>query len=155
MRLAGIDPGIHGGIAIIDSCGQVEEVNLLQNVVPKTWLLERKIKLVYIEQCQSFPGQGIASAFNYGREYGYLLGTLAGSGVLTRLVRPGEWTKKIHKIYVSQGEAKDKSLLVAKHIWPETSFLATARSKKPHDGLIDAALIAYFGWLSELQTSQE
>jgi len=33
----------------------------------------------------------------------------------------------------------------ARQLWPDESFLATAKSKKPHEGLIDAALIAYYG----------
>jgi hypothetical protein len=149
MLIAGIDPGKSGALAIVQD-GKIIDYALLANVVPRYWLLERKCKIVYIEQAQSFPKQGIASAFNYGRDFGYMLGTLAGSGMIIHLVRPAVWAKRIHQGSPKIDDAKERSLWCARHLWPEKSFLATERSSKPHDGLIDAALIAHYGYLSEL-----
>ena len=148
MLIAGIDPGKTGGIAILEN-GKVQNLTLLSSVSPRQLLLKHGVQLAYIEQAQSFPKQGIASAFNYGRDYGYLLGSLAGSGIAIVLVRPGVWTKKVHAMAPKINDPKEKSLWCAKHIWPDISFLATDRSSKPHDGLVDAALIAYYGMLNE------
>lgn len=148
MKIAGIDPGKSGAIAIMRD-GQIESMALLANVVPRYYLQEKGVRLAYIEQAQSFPKQGIASAFNYGRDYGYLLGTLAGSGIGIHLVRPAVWARRIHTMSPKIDDAKARSLWCARHLWPHENFLATAKSTKPHEGLIDAALIAYFGWLNE------
>lgn len=148
MRVAGIDPGKAGAIVILND-GKIEHSALLRNTVPRYWLLDRGVKLAYIEQAQSFPKQGIASAFNYGRDYGYLLGTLAGSGIILHLIRPAVWAKRVHTMAPKIDDAKERSAWCARHLWPDYSFLASERSTKPHDGLIDAALIAYFGWLNE------
>ena len=51
------------------------------------------------------------------------------------------WTEKGDKT------TKEKALEVANSIWPEEKFLHSGkpRSKKAHDGLVDAALIALYG----------
>jgi len=33
---------------------------------------------------------------------------------------------------------------LAKRLWPEETFLASKRSKIPHSGMVDAALVAEF-----------
>lgn len=42
-------------------------------------------------------------------------------------------------------DTKKTALLVAKRIFPKLSFIATSRSKKPHDGIVDACLLAEYG----------
>ena len=42
-------------------------------------------------------------------------------------------------------DTKAEALRVARGIWPAQTFLATERSKVPHDGIVDAALIAEWG----------
>jgi hypothetical protein len=148
MLVAGIDPGKAGALVILRD-GVIEDMALLKNVVPRFWLLQRNVKVVYIEQAQSFPKQGIASAFNYGRDFGYLLGTLAGSGMIIHLMRPAVWAKRIHTMAPKIDDAKERSLWCARHLWPDQEWLATPKSSKPHDGLVDAALIAQYGYLNE------
>jgi crossover junction endodeoxyribonuclease RuvC len=149
MLVAGIDPGKAGALVILRD-GVIEDMALLKNVVPRFWLLQRNVKVIYIEQAQSFPKQGIASAFNYGRDFGYLLGTLAGSGMIIHLVRPAVWARRIHTMAPKIDDAKERSLWCARHLWPEQTWLATSKSSKAHDGLVDAALIALYGHLNEL-----
>jgi hypothetical protein len=43
---------------------------------------------------------------------------------------------------VEKGQTKPAALSKARQLWPGETWLATARSSKPHEGLIDAALIA-------------
>jgi hypothetical protein len=146
MRIGGVDPGKSGAVAIVED-GKIVEMALLVDVIPRSWFERYGCSLVWVEHAQSFPRQGIASAFNYGRDFGYLLGSLAGSGIFYHLIRSAAWTSKIHAMSPKMDDPKDRSLWCAKHIWPEQTFLATDKSKKPHDGLIDAALIAYYGYL--------
>lgn len=41
-------------------------------------------------------------------------------------------------------DTKATSLLAAKRLFPEETFLATTRSKVPHDGIVDAVLIGLY-----------
>lgn len=148
MLIAGIDPGKSGAIVILKD-GQIVDKALLKRVVPRFWLRERGVRVAYLEQAQSFPKQGIASAFNYGRDFGYLLGTLAGSGMIIHLVRPSIWTRRIHTQAPKIDDAKERSLWCARHLWPEENWLASTKSTKPHDGFVDAALIAQYGYINE------
>lgn len=46
---------------------------------------------------------------------------------------------------VPQGQTKAYALAAATGLWPEETWLASAASSTPHDGMIDAALIAEYG----------
>jgi hypothetical protein len=37
------------------------------------------------------------------------------------------------------------ALIAAKRLFPNESFLATEKSKKPHDGMVDSTLICEWG----------
>lgn len=64
--------------------------------------------------------------------------------------------KKVHRILsfdwhpavigkIPQGKSKEYALAKARELWPDESWLATDRSTTPHNGMIDAALIAEYG----------
>lgn len=42
------------------------------------------------------------------------------------------------------GDTKPRALEAVKRLWPSESFLASGRCKVPHEGLVDAALIAEY-----------
>ena len=44
------------------------------------------------------------------------------------------------------GDTKPRAYEAARRYWPDESWLATERCRVAHDGAIDAALIAMFGW---------
>jgi hypothetical protein len=46
---------------------------------------------------------------------------------------------------IPQGQSKTLALAKATELWPEENWLASKASKVPHNGLIDAALIAEYG----------
>lgn len=46
---------------------------------------------------------------------------------------------------VPQGKTKEFAMAKASELWPDESWTASERSKKSHDGMIDAALIAEYG----------
>jgi hypothetical protein len=61
-------------------------------------------------------------------------------------VPPQAWTGALHKkAPMTFANPKESSLYVARQLWPDQNFLATERSRVPHDGVVDAALIAYYG----------
>ncbi|MFK7825779.1 MAG: hypothetical protein AB8G05_16620 [Oligoflexales bacterium] len=94
----------------------------------------------FIEKCQSRPGQGIQAMFNYGVHFGEILGFLAARKVPHVLVNPRRWQAKMLGNF-NKGESKKAAY--AKD-WPSASFVPIG-GKKPHDGIVDACLIAEYG----------
>lgn len=64
-------------------------------------------------------------------------------------ITPQEWQKKMLP-GCATGDTKPRSLAKARQLWPDETWLATERSKKPNDGMIDAALIAEYARLCDL-----
>lgn len=56
-------------------------------------------------------------------------------------VTPQAW-QKVMLPGCKAGETKPRALAAVKALWPDESFLASERCKVPHEGLVDAALIA-------------
>jgi len=63
------------------------------------------------------------------------------------LVAPRSWATKLHDPNSTLENPKERSLEVARKLFPNETFLATDRSSKPHEGIIDALLIGY--WYQE------
>lgn len=146
MLIAGIDPGADGGLAILDEKGRILDLRLLRAVVVKDHLVSRGVKILWIEKAQAMGKESPNAMFSYGRNYGYLLGTLANTGIEINFVPPSVWTRAMH-VHSAQNVTHKKSASesAAKMLWPEQTFLATPQSRKAHDGLYEAALIAYYG----------
>jgi hypothetical protein len=152
--IIGIDPGLSGGIAILTKSGDL----MLATPMPKT-ANEVSIKdltallksvadhkcLAFVEQAQAMPKNGVVGMFRYGVGFGSVLGCLGALGVSYVLIRPRTWQGMMHKGTDADVHPKKRSLLVAERLFPERNFLASPRCKKPHDGMIDAALIAEYG----------
>ena len=155
MTILGIDPGkTSGAICLMDQSGLVIDCRVMPETSMLCDLLESwtcdhgKIK-AFIEKAQTMPGQGGVSTFRYGQHYGSLEGVLICLNISHQAVHPATWTKVMHagcsKKEKGRKAAKARSLEAARRIWPRKSFIATERSRVPHDGIIDAMLIAEYG----------
>jgi hypothetical protein len=164
----GIDPGLKGAIVLIEKrhkgfalCHVAPMpltkdeseiavrslVALLQKLGPKSVTMERAVACAF-----SFRGggrQSVASGFTCGLNFGRITGALDLIGFPTRLVYPTSWTRHIHKGH--EGESKEKSLAAFRKLCtPGSQGLATfPRCRVPHNGVIDAALIAYWGMTND------
>lgn len=65
-------------------------------------------------------------------------------GLRWHRITPQAWQRVILPGCKS-GDTKPRALAEARQLWPDQTFLASERSRKPHEGLIDAALIAEYG----------
>lgn len=150
----GIDVGKKGGFCLMIE-GQIEYVRpmpvigneLSIHVIDAIISAVPDSAHVFIEKVSSMPGQGVVSMFSFGRCLGIIEGIVASNGHRQSFVRPQEWQKEIFKGETREANTKLTALKVAKRLFPKESFLATSRSVKPHDGMVDAALIAYYGHL--------
>lgn len=92
---------------------------------------------VFIERQQSMPGQGVASSFRTGQNYGILVGILAGMRYPVTTVSPVTWKRLMQA-------PRDKKLVRqrATEIFPGC---AQDWRLTRDDGLAEAALIAEYG----------
>lgn len=148
MLYVGIDPGEKGGVTTIDQAGEIHDYIIMPSHTDfHSYMKEKRysIKRAYIEHAQSFPYQGRVSIFNYGEHFGMIQGIIFSLGIPFSLVRPRTWQKAIivpsrHK------DTKKKALFSANKIFKKQSrfWIPTKRHTKPHDGVIDSALIAKY-----------
>lgn len=147
----GIDPGLKGGIAVIDEQGELVQLapykpeTLLQLLSVDSFgnmVLDRPMHAT-IEKTQAFPGMGVSGAHNYGVGRGKIEGILMAFLIPYDLVAPSRW----HTIVAgAEGKTpKARAWSRAQQLFPNHyQWFFTARGKV-HDGLVDAALIAEYG----------
>lgn len=151
MTIIGIDPGLDGGLAAIAADGiqlstmpvfDAGKRRYIDEPRVMNWLIDHAIRnaRVFIESVHAMPHQGVVSTFTFGTGWGQVRGICAGLGISYELVRPQEWQR-----VMLAGQPEGSEYLVASRLWPHAEWRASERSKKPHDGLVDAALIAEYG----------
>jgi crossover junction endodeoxyribonuclease RuvC len=153
-RILGVDPGIHGGLAIVaintDSAapqlidaidipvagvGAKERVDVL---AIRAWLSRYAPQHALIERAQAMPKQGASSGFKYGRAVGAIEAVIACSSIPLTIIEPSVW-KKFHQLH---GGDKEGGRQRALQLFPAAHALLT---RKRDHGRAEAALIALAG----------
>lgn len=169
MIVVGIDPGISGGISVLD--GDAATVHDTPTSVRKVGTkLKRRVDpvalarllgleinvldptteaVVFVERAGASPHMGVSSAFAYGECFGLVVGILAHLGVPTRLVTAVTWKRAMGLVTkgsreLGRNEARDKSpaLELARKLYPK---LADKLALAKHDGRAEALLLAHYG----------
>jgi crossover junction endodeoxyribonuclease RuvC len=155
--IIGCDPGYHGALAAISDDGlelhamptiAVGTKRQLDEDVLVSWFRRQSLKPVHvlIEAVHAMPKQGVVSMFSFGTSWGLLRGICAGLGLSYELVRPQEWQAVMLAGHPrSTAKSKGAEYLVASRLWPNANWRATDKCRVPHDGMVDAALIAEYG----------
>lgn len=154
LKILGIDPGSRGGIAEIDRLGQIKNVWAISSSIEATIDILGTIDgdvICYIEQ--PFPRETnhrtlIAKQF---ANYGKLLGTIQTLRLPHHEVVPRTWQANLG-VSRAPGEesTKPSALRICNEIWPGAD-LTPGRLRVPHDGIVDALLIAEYGRRMELE----
>ena len=152
MKILGVDPGVRGGLAIIEidngiapklidaidipvtGVGAKERVDVL---AIRTWILTHKPDHAMIERAQAMPKQGTSSGFKYGRATGALEAVIACCEIPMTIVEPSMW-KKAHHL---RGGDKEGARQLALQRFPAAHALL-ARKRDHQRG--EATLIALF-----------
>ncbi|MDC6482472.1 crossover junction endodeoxyribonuclease RuvC [Pelagibacteraceae bacterium] len=153
MRIIGIDPGLSGGIAILED-NKVKEMfdmpvmadgkknkrqlnsALLAQIV-KDNIKDIEDTVIIVEQVNAMPGQGVTSMFNFGQSFGAIKGICAAIGLPIFFVRPAKWKKYFELINSSKDASRTKVI----EMYPS---IADKLSKKKDVNKSDAILIARY-----------
>lgn len=165
MRVMGIDPGASGAFAIIDNGRLSYYSTFLKNKDGSInfYALQKDMKnlsyglnFIVIEEVTSDYKWGRSSIFKFGRAFQAAIDSASMLCVPIYFAPPKFWQKHVMKdiepIFEenSHGELEKKTKLMAlkraQELFPTSDFLATSRSSVPHDGIVDASLIAQFGY---------
>lgn len=87
--------------------------------------------------------QGIVSTFTTGRGFGIVEGICVGIPVRYELIHPRSWQPKM--LPPGQGDSKPRARIAASSLFPKFDMRANDRCRVPHEGIVDALLIAEFG----------
>lgn len=144
MIYIGIDPGVSGGIAILDDTGNVIEVHRMPDTpadVLALLLRMREDARAMLEQVSAGVwGQGkmggrmgVSSAFTFGRGVGHLEAFLLAAQIPTDRVQPARWQQALG--CRTHGD-KNISKARAQQLWP---------GRKITHAIADALLLAEYG----------
>lgn len=152
-RFLGIDPGLHGAIAVFDDIeGTVTAYDMPTHQLTRggknkleldQYGLARLIrslavgvKACVIEQVGAMPKQGVSSSFAFGKAYGSVIAAVAAHDIQMHFAPPMVWKRALKVPSSKDGARARASQLLPRgaHQW--------ARAKD--DGRAEASLLAYF-----------
>lgn len=143
-KYIGIDPGVHGGIAVLSADGSVVEVAKMPTTPMDLLDFLSKYKedsFCVLERVGGMPGNGGSAMFNFGKGYGHLQMALLALGIPTNDVTPNKWEKSFQLGSSGKyGKTEWKNRLKAK-----AQQLFPSLGRKITLATCDALLIAEYG----------
>jgi Holliday junction resolvasome RuvABC endonuclease subunit len=141
-RILGIDPGLKGGIALLDT-QEAPQAWKMPAMEADLWaiIIGAHADVAFIEKVSSSPQMGVTSAFTFGRGYGSLVMALTASGVPFTEVRPQQWQSPVGLVYPKGSKPTEKKNLGKRRAQQLFPMLDITLS------ISDALLIARYGEL--------
>lgn len=154
MIFVGVDPGKQGAVVAIDEAGTIcflAELPFLEDgsadfpTLLKVFL-RLKGSTIFLERAVPM-AMGAKHAFTYGRDFAAIEIAIQQTGIPVHYVEPAKWPKVICEGIDSNLKPKVRSVMAARRIFPEQieKLPVTPKSKKIHEGFVDALLLAEFG----------
>lgn len=156
MRIVGIDPGLDGAIALIQTDPMMLRVEDMPTFTVRSgktdkrrvdagalahaleqWHYPAAIDRVYIEKVGAMPGQGVTSMFGFGFSAGMIEGIVAALKIPYEYMTPQAW-QALAKV----AGGKDGSRQKASRLFPCDADMFI---RKKDNGRSDAVCIAYAG----------
>lgn len=146
----GIDNGLKGGLCALQG-GQILDAIPMPLAATEdrpdlpavlAWLKPYAWATIALEEPLEF-AKTLATMRSMMLGFGMLYGSLTTAGFQVDCISVRAWQRAILG-RVPKGQTKLFALRRAQLLWPAEKWLATPRSRTPHDGMIDAALIAYY-----------
>jgi crossover junction endodeoxyribonuclease RuvC len=148
MRYLGIDPGLSGALAIVETINGVPVLigaidmpatgtgakARVDIIAAAEWIAKHVPSMAYVERAQAFPGQGASSGFSYGRATGSIEAVVTLCQIPMTLVEASVWKRRLHLPGKDKEAARQKAL----QLWPSQHALLAL---KRNHGRAEAALI--------------
>jgi hypothetical protein len=148
--ILGIDPGVHGGLAVLDADGRVirlapmpdDELGLVMLVeeIYRAAALAHVRLVAYLEHVQAHKGWHASGAFTIGRSVGACLAALMAYEITTEPVAPTRWMRALGCL---TGGDKRVTLRRARQLFP---------AQRVTHAVADALLIAEYGRRQPMRT---
>lgn len=152
MLYAGIDPGVKGGVVVIDDQQRAVFTHVTPIIgkeydIPEMYSLLRGIYAMgaafcCIEKGQSMPGDSGRSAWKMGFGHGLWQMALTVVGIRYHVCPPQVWQRALG---IPKGaDTKIHSVLIAKREVADLNLLRTVRSKNEDHNIADATNLAVY-----------
>ena len=159
MIIIGVDPGVSGGISILENKKVLEIFDMptmidgkknkkqingaeVANIIRRQLDLTKDIVII-VEHVNAMPGQGVTSMFNFGQSFGVIKGISAALNVPLYLIRPARWKKHFDLLKTNKDASRTKAI----QIYP---MISDKISKKKDSNKADAILIARYFFDSQI-----
>lgn len=154
-KIVGVDPGNAGAIVILHGNKFSYELMPMLDKDEEGGIDFNKLYDIFLEHTDGFAviekptpyGLNAKGAFTYGAGFQSLMNVLQLTEIPFVKVQPSLWAKEMHVGIDKKYRAKEKSLMAFKKHFPHLidKVPTGVRSKKFHDGVVDALLIAGYG----------
>lgn len=148
MRYCGVDPGVAGAIALIDTdAARVEVVDMPQGPlgIDPVALAEQLdawgVRSVTVEDNRAVGSNGSLANFSMGRAVGLIAATVLVTGRALHRVKPQQWQQSVGVSNVKAAERKEAHRMRALEMFPE--LREQLKRKKDHNRA-DAVLITEY-----------
>jgi crossover junction endodeoxyribonuclease RuvC len=151
VRVVGIDPGVTGGLAVLDGgqlvtvCGMPVFDGRCSGSILADLLRTMDPDEVVVEKTQPMPKNGSIASFSLGMNTGIIFGVVETLTYPLTKIRPVDWKRTNGLV----GKDKKASRALAMELWPK--YREQFRLAKD-DGKAEAALIArayLYSWIKE------
>lgn len=161
--IIGIDNGLDGGIVGVEASGEI----VLSKIMPTLKLgkgrdvdvcgiqaymhnaKERYDQVQVILEQATKHSPGVMALCSTWNTFGAITALLKLERIRYEVVQPQKWQRAFWaRPKMAKGakfDTKAAALSAAEKLWPGRDWTKSDRASKPHDGMIDAALIAEFG----------
>ncbi len=147
-RTLGIDPGVSGGLAIIEFAKVIDAIDVpvigsaakerVDSIAIGKLIEQHQPSFAFIERAGAIPKQGSSSGFKYGRAVGALEATVILSGIPIQIIEPAVWKRALRL----PGKDKEAARQRALELFPAAHALI---ARKRDHGRAEAILIAMYG----------
>jgi hypothetical protein len=150
----GVDIGLLGAIVIMHPEGHIEKAKMpligkVIDIPTLRRLIGRRDAVVVFEDLGVIFGSSKAAAFSMGYQVGIVEALCVAASMPYHKVKAKMWQKEMFQGVpeLKKGEKRDTkgmALVACQRIFPGMDLTFTERAQKPHDGLVDALLIAEY-----------
>lgn len=153
--IVGIDNGLDGGLCAVTDFGgdiidkirmptlQMSKKKEIDIRVINQWLVDFNTPFTLAIEEPLAHAKSSQAVRSMAISFGKLVGMAESHEYPTMRVSVHKWQKQMLG-RVPKGKTKEVALDLANNLAPEENWLASKRCKKPHDGMIDAYLIAQY-----------